>query len=86
MQLSFYIPYIFSENFVQVDVFYPELKYETVVQRPAFQLLSLVSEVGGFLGLLLGASILTVCELLDYISLIILNKCHKKKAVSPRKT
>ena len=35
----------------------------------AFEFLSLLSEIGGFLGLLLGASVLTVCELVDYLTL-----------------
>ena len=64
----------FSENFLQVDIFYKDLSYERVEQQPSFPFLSLLSEVGGFMGLLLGASILTVCELLDYIALTASNK------------
>ena len=63
-----------SENFLQVDIFYKDLSYERVEQQPSFPFLSLLSEVGGFMGLLLGASILTVCELLDYIVLTVSNK------------
>ena len=54
---------------MKVDIFYPELSYEEIEQNIAFEFLSLLSEVGGFLGLLLGASVLTVFELIDYISL-----------------
>lgn len=57
-----------------MDIFYKDLSYERVEQQPSFPFLSLLSEVGGFMGLLLGASILTVCELLDYIVLTISNK------------
>ena len=64
----------FSENFLQVDIFYKDLSYERVEQQPSFPFLSLLSEVGGFMGLLLGASILTVCELLDYNVLTVSNK------------
>ena len=60
---------LFRENFMQVDIFYRELTYEVIEQHIAFEFLSLLSEIGGFLGLLLGASVLTVCELVDYISL-----------------
>ena len=68
---------------MQVDIFYQELSYEEIEQNIAFEFLSLLSEIGGFLGLLLGASVLTVCELVDYISLIFLNKLQTQKKVSP---
>ena len=65
-------------NFIQVDIFYQELSYEEIEQNIAFEFLSLLSEIGGFLGLLLGASILTVCELVDYLVLALLRKCSNK--------
>ena len=68
---------------MQVDIFYQELSYEEIEQNIAFEFLSLLSEIGGFLGLLLGASVLTVCELVDYISLSFLNKLQTQKKVSP---
>ena len=42
-----------------VDIFYQELSYEEIEQNVAFEFLSLLSEIGGFLGLLWGASVLT---------------------------
>ena len=65
-------------NFLEVDIFYKELKYEEVTQRPSFEALSLLSEVGGFLGLLLGASVLTVCEVMDFITIVLIAKCKGK--------
>ena len=67
---------------MQVDIFYQELSYEEIEQNIAFEFLSLLSEIGGFLGLLLGASVLTVCELVDYISLSFLNKLQTQKRIS----
>ena len=61
------------ENFMEINIFYEELSYEKIVQLEAFPLLSFVSEVGGFLGLLLGASIMTLIELLDYIFIHVSN-------------
>ena len=52
---------------MQIDIFYQELSYERIEQQVSFEFLSLLSEVGGFLGLLLGASALTVCELIDFL-------------------
>ena len=69
----------FRNNFIQVDIFYEELSYQRIEQNIAFGFLGLLSEIGGFLGLLLGASVLTVCELVDFITLIFFNKFIKKK-------
>jgi hypothetical protein len=74
---------MFRENFLQVDVFYKDLSFETISQKEAFALSSLFGEVGGFLGLLLGASILTVCELLDYIAMVCLKRCKTKRRTAP---
>ena len=62
-----------------MDIFYQELSYEEIEENKAFEFLSLLSEIGGFLGLLFGASVLTVCELVDYIALVIVNKYWKKR-------
>ena len=68
---------------MQLDIFYQEISYEEIEQNIAFEFLSFLSEIGGFLGLLLGASVLTVCELVDYISLPFLNKLNAQKKVVP---
>ena len=62
-----------------MDLFFRELSYEVIAQKEAFNMLSLLGEVGGFMGLLLGASILTLCELIDYIAILCLKRCHTKK-------
>ena len=78
-QIAISPSFFYRDNFLQVDIFYQELSYEKIEQNIAFEFLSLLSEVGGFLGLLLGASVLTVCELLDYVALLAINKIRKKK-------
>ena len=67
----------FRTNFLKLDIYYQELAYHELEQNPAFGFLSLLSEIGGFLGLLLGASVLTLCELLDHMALFTMNKCRK---------
>ena len=76
--------FVFRENYIKLDVFYKELSYELVKQQVAFEFLSLVSEIGGFMGLLLGASVLTVCELVDYLSLVLMRKCSATSNVTKR--
>ena len=66
-----------------MDIFYQEISYERIEQNKAFEFLSLLSEIGGFLGLLLGASVLTVCELVDYLSLSFMNRIQVQKKVQP---
>ena len=65
-----------------MDIFYQDLNYQKIEQNIAFEFLSLLSEIGGFLGLLLGASVLTVCELVDFISLHIYNRLRVKQKVT----
>ncbi|ELU15723.1 hypothetical protein CAPTEDRAFT_201141 [Capitella teleta] len=80
MNINFYMG-----NFLQVDVFYKELKYELIKTNEAFSRGSLFGEIGGFLGLLLGASVLTMCEVLDHIILTTVNWCAKRKGRNPTK-
>lgn len=68
-------------NFVQVDIFYQELSSEEIEQKVAFDFPSLLSEIGGLLGLLLGASVLTVCEILDFVALMLVYKFRPKTTV-----
>ncbi|CAD5125314.1 DgyrCDS13557 [Dimorphilus gyrociliatus] len=63
-----------KENFLIVDVFFGELSYSKITQRRAFNIEELLGNVGGFMGLLLGASVLTVFELLDLLIYNILLK------------
>ncbi len=66
--------FLCRKNFLQVDIFYQDLSFEQMETNIAFEPLSLVGEIGGFLGLLLGASVMTVVELLDYLVLGLMSK------------
>ena len=66
---------------MHVDIFYSAINYQIVEQLPVFEFLSLLSEIGGFLGLLLGASVLTVCELLDYAFILAMKKWMNNKVL-----
>ena len=69
----------FRENFIKVDIFYKDLSYEEVKQQVGFQVMSLFSELGGLLGLLLGASILTVCELIDFLAVFLARRFRAQR-------
>ncbi|XP_076851880.1 LOW QUALITY PROTEIN: acid-sensing ion channel 4-A-like [Brachyhypopomus gauderio] len=55
------------DNFLILDIFFEALNYETIEQRKAYDVAGLIGDIGGQMGLFIGASILTVLEILDYI-------------------
>ncbi|CAD5126980.1 DgyrCDS14975 [Dimorphilus gyrociliatus] len=58
--------FIDIKNFVKVDIFYKDISYLKIIQQEKFSFLSFLSEVGGFMGLVLGASLVTVIEFIDF--------------------
>ena len=52
-----------SKELVFLDIFYSQLNYVDIQTTPAYDLLTLVCDVGGALGLILGGTLLTVAEL-----------------------
>uniref|UniRef100_W5LEW1 Acid sensing ion channel subunit family member 4 n=1 Tax=Astyanax mexicanus TaxID=7994 RepID=W5LEW1_ASTMX len=59
--------YIRYHNFLVLDIFFEALNYETIEQKKAYDVAGLLGDIGGQMGLFIGASILTVLEILDYI-------------------
>ena len=57
--------YEFKRSVVSIKVFYGELKYTIVSQIPKMSFEDLISNVGGILGLFLGASFLSLVEIIE---------------------
>ena len=74
----------FRDNVLHVDIFYKELVWTSIVQQPSFVALSLLGEVGGFMGLLLGASLLTFFEIIDFIMQNIAQRCSGRKGTKTK--
>ncbi|CAB1458432.1 unnamed protein product [Pleuronectes platessa] len=55
------------DNFLVLDIFFEALNYETIEQKKAYDVAGLLGDIGGQMGLFIGASILTILEILDYI-------------------
>ncbi|XP_024894744.1 acid-sensing ion channel 3 isoform X1 [Pteropus alecto] len=55
------------ENVLVLDVFFEALNYETVEQKKAYEVPELLGDIGGQMGLFIGASLLTILEILDYL-------------------
>ncbi len=79
LTLSLFLLSYHRNNFIHIDIFYKELSFERIKQNKAFEFLSLISEIGGFLGLLLGASVLTMCEIIDYVTMAICSRLRRNR-------
>ncbi|XP_068123356.1 acid-sensing ion channel 1 isoform X1 [Hyperolius riggenbachi] len=55
-----------AENILVLDIFFEALNYETIEQKKAYEVAGLLGDIGGQMGLFIGASILTVLEIFDY--------------------
>jgi len=53
-------------NFVHVQVFFSSLTYLDITVNPAYTLMALFSDVGGAFGLVLGATLLTLVEFIEF--------------------
>ncbi|XP_026205916.1 acid-sensing ion channel 1B isoform X4 [Anabas testudineus] len=56
-----------SDNILVLDIYFEALNYETIEQKKAYELAGLLGDIGGQMGLFIGASILTILELFDYL-------------------
>ena len=54
-----------TKELVFLDIFYSQLSYVNIQTTPAYNLLKLVCDIGGALGLILGGTILTIVEFLQ---------------------
>lgn len=69
-----------AENFVVIDIYFSSMIRFDTVEKEGYTWLALLSDVGGAFGLALGATILTVFELIDGVVLIISRFLENKKA------
>jgi len=64
-----------------VQVFFSEIKYTYIEAQEAYTSLALLCDIGGSLGLILGGTMLTVCEFGDFLITLALS-CFKAHAPS----
>ena len=73
----------FGENFTNFSYFHIELAYENpelyhlMEEKQAYTIENLLAEIGGFLGLMIGASLLSVVEIFGYCSMLLMKKITK---------
>ncbi|XP_048196435.1 acid-sensing ion channel 3 [Perognathus longimembris pacificus] len=56
-----------AENVLVLDIFFEALNYEMVEQTKAYEMSELLGDIGGQMGLFIGASLLTILEILDFL-------------------
>ncbi|XP_069086778.1 acid-sensing ion channel 1 isoform X2 [Pleurodeles waltl] len=75
-----------AENILVLDIFFEALNYETIEQKKAYEVAGLLGDIGGQMGLFIGASILTVLELFDYVYEVFKHKmCRRTKCQKDQK-
>lgn len=71
-----------NDNFLKVIIYYEDLHFEEISEEPLYDGFRFISDIGGTLGLFLGASILSFVELVQLMVEILnyfRNKCLKNK-------
>jgi len=56
-----------DKELIYLEIFYSQLNYVDIQTTPAYDMLTLVCDFGGALGLILGGTMLTVIEILQCI-------------------
>ncbi|ESP02498.1 hypothetical protein LOTGIDRAFT_138301, partial [Lottia gigantea] len=57
-----------KRNFLVVNLYYKELNYEQITQQRAYDIIALLCDIGGSMGLFIGASVMTMFEVIDLLS------------------
>ncbi|XP_022797297.1 degenerin deg-1-like [Stylophora pistillata] len=63
-------PEFLNRNFLQVKVFYERLNFQEVQEHLSYKGINLIADIGGQLGLWIGISVLTCCEVLELVLLL----------------
>ncbi|VDK83305.1 unnamed protein product [Litomosoides sigmodontis] len=74
----------YSKNAAMVQVFYEELNYETLTETPTYTLTSALADLGGLTGLWIGASVVSLMEIIALVVYTIQAYVKKRKSSSTR--
>uniref|UniRef100_A0A8C4UY62 Uncharacterized protein n=1 Tax=Falco tinnunculus TaxID=100819 RepID=A0A8C4UY62_FALTI len=76
-----------ADNVLVLDIFFEALNYEMIEQKKAYEVAGLLGDIGGQMGLFIGASLLTILEIFDYLYEVFRYKLlsfYKEKKRAPR--
>ena len=63
----------------KVNLYYDELSYIEITEAPAMNQVALMAAIGGFMGMFLGMSFMTLVELVDIVFRIVYKQIGLKK-------
>lgn len=72
----------YKKNAAMVQIFYEELNFETLTESPAYSLTSALADLGGLTGLWIGASVVSLLEIVALIIYTTQAYVQKKKLES----
>ncbi|XP_061198273.1 uncharacterized protein LOC133206334 [Saccostrea echinata] len=70
---------VLKDNFLELNIFYRQLSYEEITQQEAYDIFALLCDIGGSLGLFIGASVMTLFELFDLFGTYIADSKMRSK-------
>ncbi|XP_046366847.2 acid-sensing ion channel 1A-like [Haliotis rufescens] len=72
------------KNLVILEMYFSSLAYENMEKQLGYEILDLFCDIGGALGLLLGASLLTVLEVFDFMFISVFSGVFEKNKVNSK--
>ena len=75
---------MFKASFAAVFIYFDELKYTNIEQQPTLELVDVIANIGGTLGLFIGISLLSIIECIELIGTLIL--CMFRSIIQKRST
>ena len=56
------------DNIVELNVYYEELNQQVLVESPKVTAWTMLSTIGGSMGLYIGVSVITICEVVQFLA------------------
>jgi hypothetical protein len=78
---------IIQTSVLMVDIYYSSLAYTKMSESQAISIDQMIASIGGNMGLLVGMSVLTICEFFQLIATIVftlLTAKFKKSEIKPQ--
>ncbi|XP_069127439.1 uncharacterized protein [Argopecten irradians] len=61
----------YRDNFLHLNVLFHELRYDELTQQIDYTIFALMGDIGGAMGLCIGASALSVFEIIDFLTVLV---------------
>ena len=72
-----------TDDTLVLTIYFSSLQYISVISEPAYPTMALFSDVGGALGLLLGATLLTIYEVVEFTVMLARDAALTRRRLIP---